>query len=153
MDPSPNDLTVPAAPPVSTNPDGSFSNCYTPLDEMVLPEEVPDPTDIATRTSDAALSNPDGYGHLKQMDLPENTELDHKPDYVIDCIVSAGLIDDIEVCYKVCWYGYEPKDDTWLPMSEIPSNFVARYWSRTGYTERDLKKRDVPGHKFALARA
>lgn len=68
------------------------------------------------------------------MDLLENAGLNDQQDYVIDRIGSTGLKDEEEVRYKVRWFGYKPKNGTWLPRSAIPDNFIARYWSKTCHT-------------------
>lgn len=117
---------IPTAPPVlstpspldpwvSAYPERSFSDGYTPLDDMLLPEQRLGPLDDTSQTPDAISLSTDGDGPLDQMHLPDEGGLDDQREYVIDHIASTGSTDESEVRYKPHWFGYETKYDTWLP--------------------------------------
>lgn len=77
------------------------------------------------------------------------TEHHHQREYVVDFIVSAGFGDDREVLYKVRWFGYGPEAHKWELRENVPQNFINRYWSGIGHTNRNLKERRVHGHMFS----
>ena len=59
-------------------------------------------------------------------------------EYVIDRIVSHGINDDAdhpsadvgETTYRIRWYGYSAKDDTYEPIRHLPRNKVVSYYKR-----------------------
>ena len=51
------------------------------------------------------------------------------PEYVVERIVDhEGTGDALR--YRVRWYGYAAKDDTWEKAARLPLNFTKRYWNQ-----------------------
>lgn len=141
-------------PPHATRIPSSHPGSVTPPARTVLadphgpPVSVNDGYDIYLPDEDQQWNKPvvsprtDGYDTCR----PEHD--DHR-EYVVNCIVSAGLGDHGEVLHKVLWFGYGPEKDKLEPREIIPSNFIKRYWSTIGQTERELKEGRIPGHFFS----
>ena len=69
------------------------------------------------------------------------------PEYVVERIVDhEGTGDTLQ--YRVRWYGYDAKDDTWEKASRIPPNFTKRYWNQVKKKRsKALSKRTRRGKK------
>jgi len=49
---------------------------------------------------------------------------------VIDHLVSHGLDDEDKYMYKVRWYGYTAKEDTWEYPDSIPRSAILSFYKR-----------------------
>ena len=73
-----------------------------------------------------------------QNDNEESSNNETPSEYVIDRIVSHGINDDTdhpsadvgETTYRIRWYGYSAKDDTYEPIRHLPRNKVVSYYKR-----------------------
>lgn len=61
---------------------------------------------------------------------PTTEELDIEREFVIERIVSHGRDDDNTLLFRVRWYGYEPNQDTWEPIGNLPRSHVLSYCKR-----------------------
>ncbi|PXF41191.1 hypothetical protein BWQ96_09085 [Gracilariopsis chorda] len=143
VDASPSGLPLPFRPVTSAAPSGTRAVTNDPLRPQVnkagLQGAVAD--DLGGHKN---VSSDDGYVDFEDMYLPEK----NRREYVIDCIVSTGVDEKVEVLYKVRWYGYGPEDGRWIPPESIPANFINRYWTKMGYKQRDLRKGRITDHRF-----
>jgi hypothetical protein len=101
-----------------------------------ISDETPTPTDDTDRESDKSL--PSHPGSSASDDHASDTRsIDHSHEYVMDRIVTHELADGSEpsnpagtLLYRVRWYGFDPCDDTWEPISNLPRSHVLRYHKR-----------------------
>lgn len=76
------------------------------------------------------------------MDLPENKGVEDQREYVIECILSAGLTDEGKVPYNFRRFHYELQDDTWLPLSDIRGIFFPGIGPKLATLSVNLKRGD-----------
>ncbi len=70
--------------------------------------------------------------------LPSRDVDTHDQEYVVERIISHGINEDPEhptarvgeTTYRVRWYGYEEKDDTYEPVRNLPRNKIVSYHKR-----------------------
>ena len=76
---------------------------------------------------------------------PSQETLD--PEYVVERIVDhEGTGDALQ--YRVRWYGYDAKDDTWEKAACIPPYLTKRYWNQVEkLRSKSLSKRTRHGKK------
>ena len=69
------------------------------------------------------------------------------PEYVVERTVDhKGTGDALR--YRVRWYGYNAKDDTWKKAACLPPNFTKRYWNQVeNRRSKSLSKRTRHGRK------
>lgn len=59
--------------------------------------------------------------------------------YVVERIVGYYIVD--VVCkYRIPWYGYTAKDDTYESELHIPEHFVTKYWMRYRRSQQRAKR-------------
>lgn len=75
LEPLITDHSFPQRHQLSPDPDGPYPDGHGPLEEILLPEEVPDTINIAPRSTDALSLDDDGNVPLEQKNLREDTEL------------------------------------------------------------------------------
>ena len=64
---------------------------------------------------------------------------------VIDHIVNHGELDGV-LRFRVRWYGYSSKDDTWEPPEHVPRSQVIAYYRRRGISiPGSVLNRTIPG--------
>ena len=115
---------------------------------------------ITRNDADATTQQQDGYHDnmepgkpaprrqdVEQRSRARNVEADASPEnqqapkgeHVIDKIVDHGRCDDEDnpstcigdLLYRVRWYGFTSKDDTWEPVRHLPRNKIVSYHRRT----------------------
>ncbi|CAN8075482.1 unnamed protein product [Agarophyton chilense] len=87
-----------------------------------------DPKADANDNNPSLLTDSDGFAPLDHTLFPEN---EHRPEHLIERIISAGRGEDETMRYHVRWFGYTPEEDTWQEPQTIPANSTARYWRKS----------------------
>lgn len=59
---------------------------------------------------------------------PANPSSPKSAEYVVDRI-ARHRVTGSQTEYKVCWYGYSTRKDTYESPSELPTKFFRRYWA------------------------
>jgi Chromo (CHRromatin Organisation MOdifier) domain len=64
---------------------------------------------------------------------PEEDDAALEGEYVFERITGMRQRSDGGIQYKVRWYGYGPREDTWEPSAHLPEDALRRYHRRTGW--------------------
>ncbi|CDF32213.1 unnamed protein product [Chondrus crispus] len=79
-----------------------------------------------SRTTRTVSIDPDSEVPVHQ----DPAEAEADTEHAIDRIVAHGEADDGSPLYRVRWFGYSPKEDTWERADNLPENFIRRYRAR-----------------------
>lgn len=92
----------------------------------------PEPTAGLTAKPTRKLRAPPPVTVDPNITVPAATDTQLPPDteFAIDRIVRHGEEGDGTPIYRVRWYGYFPRDDTWELTGNIPDNFLCSYHAR-----------------------